>query len=239
MSDQFSVSFRITQNTAVIRLGGFFRQSLVGQFSEVVSAAEAGRPEMIVLDLEGLTLVDSGALGHLSTFYRRCVEQGMPLRFVNVQPGISQLLHQMRLTKVLDCDDVGRGVSEDPDESIQVMVIDTEPLILELISTVLIKAGYVVVAAATPSDALALYKDYHGLIQLVLVDKSAPGVRGGRLIDQLREIDDSVAVVVMGAMEEKALTPLLEIPNVVGILPKPFQSKDLVTLVGRQVRKAE
>ncbi len=239
MNDQFPVSFRITQNTAVIRLTGFFRQDRVEQFSEVVSEAEAGRPDMIILDLEGLTHMDPGALRHLSSFYRRYVDHGVPLRFVNIQPGISQLLHQMRLANVLDSESISRGVGENPNESTQIMVIDSEPLILDLISTILIKTGYVVVAAATSSDALALYKDYHELIQLVLLDSSVPGARGGRLIDQLGEIAPSVSVVVMSVMGESSLTPLLEIPNVVGILPKPFQNEEVVALVRGSVRKAE
>ena len=64
---------------------------------------------------------------------------------------------------------------------ITILVVDDEPLVLEFVSTVLLRAGYAVISAVRPGDALALIESPEPRIDLLLSDVRMPGMTGPEL----------------------------------------------------------
>ena len=101
----------------------------------------------------------------------------------------------------------------------RVLVIDDEPQIIELLSKVLVRAGYQVRTAATGEDGLALLEQFPA--DLLIVDKNLPRMHGGEVIVQARRRDPFLAVILITAFPEPfALGP----ERLNGYLGKPFKS---------------
>jgi two-component system, chemotaxis family, chemotaxis protein CheY len=113
-----------------------------------------------------------------------------------------------------------------------VLVVDDDPAIVEVMTTVLAAEGYPVLSATNGQEALDAITTQHPA--LVLLDLNMPVMSGWELIERLRNSAIGVPVVLMTAglraREEAARW------NVAGHLAKPFELDDLLQVVARFVR---
>ena len=58
------------------------------------------------------------------------------------------------------------------------------------------KLGYRALAARNGQEALEIYRENRGRIDLVVLDMVMPGMGGGEVFDRLREIDPGVRVLL-------------------------------------------
>jgi len=79
----------------------------------------------------------------------------------------------------------------------QVLVVDDEQNIRLTLSALLSRAGYVVTAAATGEEAVALFDRQR--FDLMLVDLQMPGINGIQVVEALRQRDlDTMVIVLTG-----------------------------------------
>jgi CheY-like chemotaxis protein len=112
-----------------------------------------------------------------------------------------------------------------------ILVVDDEPAIRQLVADVLHQQGYAVLVAATGEEAVALYQNHPGTIQLVLLDIRMPGQDGPATLDALRALDPHVRCCFLsgdlgGYTEEDLLQRGAQ-----GVLRKPFRVEELVRLL--------
>ena len=106
-----------------------------------------------------------------------------------------------------------------------VLVVDDEPLVLQLVSRMLDAAGFRVVTAATAIDALDLLGTLHPGPNLVLTDVRMDPVDGASLARLVRHARPGLPVLFMSGY-----APDLEaLPG--PFLPKPFTTEQLVGAV--------
>ena len=117
----------------------------------------------------------------------------------------------------------------------EILVVDDEPLILNLVTAVLAMSGYPVRRAATGQQGIELFRERHEQIGLVLMDATVPDVQGADLLDQFAGIAAAVPVVIMSGAGENMLDALSENPVVVEVLRKPFRNEDLAALVRKWI----
>lgn len=110
------------------------------------------------------------------------------------------------------------------------LVVDDEPLIRQLVSTVLRRRGWTVIEAADGSVALSVVGA--GPVDLLVTDYEMPFVSGVRLAQQLRELHNELPVLMVSGRPEAARKMRsLKGPRT-AFVRKPFPLEELVAGIG-------
>ena len=117
----------------------------------------------------------------------------------------------------------------------RVLIVDDEPVVREVLRTVLSRAGYETSEAATAAEGLSLFADPE--VDLVLLDLMLPDRPGLSLLPEMRERRPDVPVVVVTAYSsvESAIAAMKE--GAFHYVPKPFRNEEVVHLVGQALEK--
>jgi CheY-like chemotaxis protein len=113
-----------------------------------------------------------------------------------------------------------------------VLLVDDDPLVRNGVRRDLERAGFTVVAAAGPAEALELAERHEGELDVLLTDLLMPGMNGlqlARCIEQLRE---SIAVVYMTGQSAMAVSLGSSI-----VLHKPIEPQALIASIRRVSRR--
>ncbi|XP_010491325.1 PREDICTED: putative two-component response regulator ARR21 [Camelina sativa] len=117
--------------------------------------------------------------------------------------------------------------------SINILVVDDDPVILEVLPKMLVKSKYrdpsvmeiKVIAEEDPVKALAILKLQRNNIDLIITDYYMPSMNGLQLKRRITEEIGNLPVIVVSAdanKEQESLTC-----GALGFLPKPIQATDL------------
>ena len=115
-----------------------------------------------------------------------------------------------------------------------VLVVEDEASILDLISNVLERFGYTVLAARSPSQAIDMVADYQGIIHLLITDVVMPEMNGKALRDQIVRHRPTIKVLFMSGYTSNVIMHRGILENDVHFLQKPFS----INVLARSVRKA-
>ena len=117
-------------------------------------------------------------------------------------------------------------MAEAADIPSSVLVVDDEPVVLQLFSRVLSEKGLRTRTASSAEEALKLLEE--GGIACVLADKNMPGMDGIEMLRRVREAQPHCAFIVMTgyASTESAIEALRL--GAVDYLQKPFEDLDVV-----------
>jgi PAS domain S-box-containing protein len=109
-----------------------------------------------------------------------------------------------------------------------VLVVEDEPALLKMVTSVLRRQGYVVVPAANAEQAESAARAHDGHLHLLLTDMIMPGLNGHQLWTRMRAAHPGLRCLVMsGYTRESEGMPPLEAP----IILKPFSMHALVDAV--------
>ena len=111
----------------------------------------------------------------------------------------------------------------------RILIIDDEPVLQDVLATVLRREGYQVVQAGTAAEGLRATED--GEIDLVLLDLMLPDRPGLEVLKELKSRDPEVVVVVITAFSsvETAIAAMRE--GAFHYIPKPFKNQEVVLTV--------
>jgi CheY-like chemotaxis protein len=112
----------------------------------------------------------------------------------------------------------------------EVLVVDDEPLILQMLGLALPCHGLAVRQAGGGQQAVDLYRQHRGSIRVVLLDVKMPGLDGPQTLAALREIDPGVRCVFMTGYAADSLAEELLALGAEQVVQKPF--RDLAALAG-------
>jgi DNA-binding response OmpR family regulator len=111
-----------------------------------------------------------------------------------------------------------------------VLLADDDVLVRNLVRRSLEAAGFVVLAAANGTEALALSKASSEPIHILVTDVNMPGMDGVTLAKQIRrERTDTLILLMSGGTT-------LSIPNGMPFIAKPFSPTDLLAKVKELLR---
>jgi len=110
-----------------------------------------------------------------------------------------------------------------------ILVVDDEPVILRLTSSVLSAAGFGVLVAEDAVAALACFGEELDRILLVIADLVMPNLGGIEMVRRMKEVNPSVRVLFMSGYSESADDA--ESRQGFPFIRKPFLPEDLVRKV--------
>jgi len=112
-----------------------------------------------------------------------------------------------------------------------VLVVEDEPMLLELCRTVLERAGMRVHAAAYPDEALRLAGEGGLRPDVLVTDVVMPGIGGPELAERLRTLLPGLPVVMVSGYPADLIEDEVRSRAGVRMLPKPFTPDELVAAV--------
>ena len=115
-----------------------------------------------------------------------------------------------------------------------VLLVEDEAALRTLVERVLGRAGYVVLTAENGSQALQVFEQHQGSVNLLLTDVVMPGMNGKQLADQLVLRDPHLRVLYMSGYTDEAIFHHGVFTPGTHFISKPFNPAQLT----RMVRKA-
>jgi DNA-binding NtrC family response regulator len=106
----------------------------------------------------------------------------------------------------------------------RLLVVDDEPLILEVL-TEHFKSDYDVETALNGADALGAI--LRARPDVVMLDINMPRMNGVQVLKDIKQIDDSIAVIMVTANEQVAMAADALRNGAFGYVPKPFDFRYL------------
>jgi CheY-like chemotaxis protein len=124
-------------------------------------------------------------------------------------------------------DPAARGESSpDPSPTFKgtetILVVEDDASVRELVSRVLEEAGYRVLLAGAPAEALSLVAGLEEPLHLLLTDVVMPGLNGRALADHLLRLRPSLRVLFVSGYAQSAIVREGVLEAGVDFLPKPF-----------------
>ncbi len=115
-----------------------------------------------------------------------------------------------------------------------VLICDDEEIMRDVLGTILQGAGYKVELAKTGEEAIDLYSQR--AFDIVLMDVSMPGMGGLTALEQLISIDSEAVVLMVTAYATFDTAISAWEKGAAGVIRKPFQNEQILTLVARGIR---
>jgi two-component system cell cycle sensor histidine kinase/response regulator CckA len=129
-------------------------------------------------------------------------------------------------TAILSLDYIGEG---------KILVIEDDIMMLETIKNLLGHLGYDVITALNGKQAIEIFNDAKDKIKLIILDLEMPLMNGIETLRKLKEIDDSVKVLISTGhiMENKVEEAMKE--GAIAYLKKPYRITDLAKTIRNSI----
>ncbi len=118
----------------------------------------------------------------------------------------------------------------------RVLVVDDEPLVGKLFEETLREIGIGVTATSSSVEAVGLVSGEH--FDLAFIDLKMPVMDGNELFMRIREIDERLPVVIITGYPEGELLDKVMQQGPFIVLKKPFESSDILNVVGTVLHDA-
>ncbi len=108
-----------------------------------------------------------------------------------------------------------------------VLIVDDEEIVLDVGKRLLNMLGYDVIEATDGKTAIAIYKDRHKRIDLVILDVIMPGIGGGEVFDAIKSINPDAKILLSSGYNMDGRVAEIMKRGSSGFIQKPFSLKDL------------
>jgi len=112
-----------------------------------------------------------------------------------------------------------------------ILVVEDEPMILEMAEMMLEYLGYNVLSTGLPSEAIRIAENHKGKIHLLLTDVVMPGMNGRDLAESLMAKDPDLKCMFMSGYTADVIAHHGVLDEGVNFIQKPFTMKDLADKV--------
>jgi len=118
-----------------------------------------------------------------------------------------------------------------------VLVVDDEPIMRKIAVNLLKACGYEVLSACDGEEALAIFRQHHPCIDLVILDLHMPNKSGNETFLEMKKIKPQVhALLVTGAEKDHHVDDLLQ-QGVWGYIEKPYEFMDFTQAVYNAIQE--
>jgi two-component system cell cycle sensor histidine kinase/response regulator CckA len=114
-----------------------------------------------------------------------------------------------------------------------VLMVEDDPQVRLLVATILGGAGYTVLVAGNPLEAIEMEEQYSGDIHVLLTDVVMPHMNGRQLAEKITARRPNARVVFVSGYTENTIIHRGEVDEGVNFLSKPITSNRLLTMLAR------
>ncbi|MBN1944104.1 MAG: response regulator [Bradymonadales bacterium] len=118
---------------------------------------------------------------------------------------------------------------------INILIVDDDRDICEYVKMLLAQNGYTVDALNDPTKVIDTLRSKH--YHMVILDLMMPQVSGLEVLNQIREIDDDIAIVIFTAHPSVDSAVISLQQNVSDYIKKPFDVDEFVMTIERVLKK--
>jgi len=118
----------------------------------------------------------------------------------------------------------------------EILLIEKDESLLKQLWQALEEAGFAVCGTTCGEEAVALFREQGGSIELVITELSLPGMDGLETVGRLREIDRGIPFCLMTSAPGRSSTADLQGLSPLRIFLKPFFLEDFVSAVTEMLR---
>lgn len=112
-----------------------------------------------------------------------------------------------------------------------ILLVDDEENILTVGQEILGMYGYQVVTAASGEEAIAIFMERGGNVDLVVLDLSMPGMGGQLCLELLHQLTPAAKVIISSSYTNDRLAQELVAAGAQGFIGKPYRLTDMVKKV--------
>lgn len=105
-----------------------------------------------------------------------------------------------------------------------VLLIDAEAGVLETARDTLSLEGLTVLTAANGREGIALYQQHQSMISLVLLDLAVSGLSTAEIIQQLRQLNPAVRILLSSTYTQTEAAHQLHETGIIGFIQKPYNA---------------
>src|SRR5581483_4688351 len=117
-----------------------------------------------------------------------------------------------------------------------VLVVDDEDIVLRMSSSILERMGYRVAAAADGQQALDLFRERKGEIDLIILDLTMPVMSGTETLGHIRKIAPDVPVIISSGYDASRANVEFKDKNVAGFIHKPTAVPEFLAAIRKALR---
>ncbi len=118
-----------------------------------------------------------------------------------------------------------------------ILVVEDDPIVGSLEENAFIEAGYQTIMASNGKEAVDVYKERHGEIDVVILEIIMPDMNGQECLMELLKVNPMVKIIVFTGHDTKSKICLSVRPYVMGFIPKPCEMSQLVEVVESAMQK--
>jgi PAS domain S-box-containing protein len=119
-----------------------------------------------------------------------------------------------------------------------VLVVEDDPAVRSLVCTFLHEAGYRVIQADSPEDAISRAVDQESNIHLVLTDVVMPGMKGPEVYEKIRGSHPESKVLYMSGYTDEVIVHHGVLMEGIDFIHKPFTTRKLLNKVSKVLHEA-
>jgi len=149
-------------------------------------------------------------------------ESGVGTTFKIYLPRVDQLLEKE--TPIDTIDKLDRGLQT-------ILIVEDDAALLHVTCQSLEEVGYVVLAAQNPEEAIRIFENHPGAINLMVTDVIMPGMSGDQLASQLAVIRPEVKVLYISGYTDDTIVHHGVLDPGLAFLQKPFSPRVLARKV--------
>ena len=124
----------------------------------------------------------------------------------------------------------------DTAKHLRILVLDDEPDVLELLKTYLGSLGFEILTTSSWTEAIDMITP--NAPDLVFLDLQMPTIQGEKMLDFIREQDQTLPVVIISAFLDKDKIAELSRKGANGFLQKPFQLEEIKFTIEKLFRSS-
>ena len=117
-----------------------------------------------------------------------------------------------------------------------ILMVEDEHSLRDPISKMLRRKGLTVFEAADGQAGASLFRDKASVIDVVLLDLTLPGLSGGEVLRELRQLQPDVTVIITSAYSREQAQAMLGTQLPWLYIRKPYQVNELTDLLRDSIR---
>ena len=119
-----------------------------------------------------------------------------------------------------------------------ILLVDDEPMVLEMGADVLESLGYRVLQASDGLEAVEIFQTHQNEIALVITDIVMPKLGGMETAERIRQIQPNIKIIFSTGYDPDSTLTKSILANHELILSKPYHIKDLSTAIAKKLNTA-